>query len=292
MQGDERELNRRVLENFIKAGAFDSFGATRRQLMSVYAQLFEEIQKNQRDNMAGQMTLFDLMGEEERKEFEVQLPPIGEFDKSTKLAFEKEVLGIYVSGHPMEEYVDLWKKHVTNRAGDFLLQEETNQPLAKDGERTVIGGLVAEKKVKYTKNDKVMAFLMVEDLTGSVEVIVFPKTYEQYGNLIEEDGKIFVEGRVSLEDEKDGRVIAQKIIPFDRIPKKLWIRFPDKETYAQKEAQLLELVVNYGGRDQVVIYIENPKAKKVLPPGQGVQADEDLLTQLGELFGKENVTLV
>ena len=156
----------------------------------------------------------------------------------------------------------------------------------------MIGGLVAEKKIKYTKNDKVMAFLTVEDLTGSVEVIVFPKTYEQYGQLIEEDGKIFVEGRVSLEDEKDGRVIAQKITPFDQIPKKLWIRFPDKETYAEKEAALLELVANYGGRDQVVIYIEHPKAKKVLPPGQGVQADEALLTQLGELFGKENVTLV
>ena len=292
MQGDEREINRRVLENFIKAGAFDSFGATRRQLMSVYAQLFDEIQKNLRDNMAGQMSLFDIMGEEDRKEFEIQLPPVGEYDKSTKLAFEKEVLGIYVSGHPMEEFVDLWKKHVTNQAGDFLLQEETNQPLAKDGEKTVIGGLVAEKKVKYTKNDKVMAFLTVEDLTGSVEVIVFPKTYEQYGQLIEEDGKIFVEGRVSLEDEKDGRVIAQKITPFDQIPKKLWIRFPDKETYAEKEAALLELVANYGGRDQVVIYIEHPKAKKVLPPGQGVQADEALLTQLGELFGKENVTLV
>ena len=288
---DEKDVNKRVLENFIKAGAFDSFGASRKQLMSVYIQLLDELQKSRKNNMAGQLSLFDIAGEEDKKDFEIRLPHVGEYDKEMKLAFEKEVLGIYVSGHPLEEYADLWKRHATKRAADFILQEETGAPLVTDGTRATIGGLIAEKKIKYTKNDKVMAFLTIEDLTGSVETIVFPKTYEQYGEFLKEDGKVFIEGRISVEEERDAKLICEKITPFDRIPKKLWIRFPDREAYGRLEKELTEIVNNHGGPDQVVLYIENPKSKKILPPGQGVRADETVLARCAEVFGRENVTL-
>ncbi|MDO4284459.1 MAG: DNA polymerase III subunit alpha [Eubacteriales bacterium] len=290
---DEKDINKRVLENFIKAGAFDSFGATRKQLMSVYVQLLDELQKSRKNNMAGQLSLFDIAGEEEKEAFEIRLPDIGEYGKEMRLAFEKEVLGIYVSGHPLEEYVDLWKAHTTRRASDFLLQEEIGAPAVADadGTRATIGGMIADKKIKYTKHDKVMAFLTVEDLTGSVEVIVFPKTYEQYSDFLQEDGKVFVEGRISVEEERDAKLICEKITPFENIPKKLWIRFADREAYGRQARELDEVIASHGGPDQVVIYIANPKAKKTLGPGEGVRADESLLQLLAERFGKENVTL-
>ena len=111
------------------------------------------------------------------------------------------MLGIYISGHPLEEYQELWKKNITNTTADFTWNEESEEIRVEDGAKVTIGGMITEKKIKYTKNEKVMAFLQVEDLVGSVEVIVFPRDYERYGNSIVEDSKDFVRGRVSLEEE-------------------------------------------------------------------------------------------
>lgn len=288
----DSDVNKRNVENFIKAGAFDSLGGTRKQYMSIFAQLMDQNQQNRKNNLVGQMSLFDLVDESEKENYEVRLPDVGEYPKEVVLTFEKEVLGVYVSGHPLEEYEQLWRKHITNTTADFVLDEETNDIHAKDGEKAVIGGLIAEKKIKYTKNDKVMAFLQVEDLVGTVEVIVFPKTYEQYGTKIIEDNKVFIKGRVSAEEDKDGKLVCESIQEFDEIPKKVWVKFPTMEEYRNRCGELLSAISDSDGKDSVVIYIENPRSMKQLPPNQSVCADRVLLECLEKLFGEENVKVM
>ena len=286
------EVNKRVVENFIKAGAFDSLGGTRKQYMSVYIQILDQIHQNKKHNLAGQMTLFDLVSEEEKDEFDIKLPKVGEYSKEMLLSFEKEVLGIYASGHPLEEYESLWKKHITHKTTDFLWDEEIHGISVEDGAKVTLGGMITDKKIKYTKNHQVMSFFQLEDLVGSIEVVVFPKTYEKCSDNLTEDNKVFVTGRVQADDEKDGKLICESILKFEEIPKKLWIKFPTKESYQRKEAKMLQLLAQSEGNDQVVIYIENPKAMKTLPTGRNVLADKILVEILAREFGTENIKVV
>jgi len=288
----DTEVNKRNVENFIKAGAFDSLEGTRKQFMSVFAQLMDQNQQNRKNNMAGQLSLFDLVDESEKKNYEIRFPDVGEYPKEILLTFEKEVLGVYVSGHPLQEYEQLWRRNISNTTADFMLDEETNSVHIQDGAKAVIGGIIEEKKIKYTKNDKVMAFLQVEDLVGTIEVIVFPKTYEQYGSKLMEDEKVLLRGRVSAEEDKDAKLICESVQTFDEIPKKLWIKFPTMEAYQQQEKKLLSAIAASDGKDTVVIYVENPRAMKQLGANQTVHGDEALLKQLEELFGEENVKLM
>ena len=285
----DREVNKRVVENFIKAGALDCLGATRKQLMSVYMRMMDDLSSSKKNDMAGQMSLFDFADEEEKKDYIISMPDVGEYTKEMKLAFEKEVLGIYVSGHPLEDYMGIWKNHITNRVADFIPDEETGETVVNDGDRAVIGGMISAKKVKYTKNNKVMAFLDVEDMTGTMEVIVFPNTYEKEGAKLTEDGKVFLSGRVSLEEERDGKLICEKVTLFDEVPRKLWIRFEDPEAWKKGQKDLMEIINEHGGRDKVVIFIANPRLRKELPAGMGVRADESLIRKLADRFGSGNV---
>ncbi len=209
------DVNKRAIENFIKAGALDSLGGTRKQCMSVYVQILDHITKDKKNNLAGQLSLFDIATEDQKEEFDIRMPEVGEYPKEMMLGFEKEVLGIYVSGHPLEEYQELWERTISNRTTDFMLDEESDTVVAEDGRTTIIGGLIADKNVKYTKNDQIMAFLNIEDLVGNVEVIVFPRDYERYANLLTEDAKVFIKGRIAVEEEKDGKVICEQIATFE-----------------------------------------------------------------------------
>ncbi len=283
------EVNKKAMENFIKAGAFDSLGGTRKQFMCVYVQIMESIQQDKKNNMAGQMSLFDLVAEDQKEEFDVKLPDVGEYPKELKLSFEKEVLGIYISGHPLEEYQDIWEKHITAQTAAFFLQEETGEVSVEDGTRVTIGGMVADKTIKYTKDNKVMAFIKLEDLVGSVEVIVFPKSYEKYSDKLKEDEKIFIHGRVSAEEEKDAKLICEKIEGFDEIPKKLWLKFADMDIYQEKQQQVEEILNASEGPDQVIYYIEATKQMKKLPANKNVRADTGMLSALEGVLGKENV---
>ena len=287
----DKDVNKRAVESFIKAGALDGLGGTRKQFMSVFSQVMDRTQKDRKNNMAGQLSLFDIVEEEEKEGLALKLPDVGEYPKEMKLAFEKEVLGIYVSGHPLEEYEAAWRKKISNTTADFAYDEETQGVRVKDGAKAVIGGLIAGKTIKYTKDNKIMAFLTIEDLVGTVEVIVFPKTYEQSASFLTEDAKVFVQGRVSVEEDKDGKLICEKIVPFTELKKKVWIKFPDMEAYKAAEAGLMDTLRESEGKDGIVIYIENPKAKKELPPNQNVEADESLVNRLQERFGRENVTV-
>ena len=283
------EVNKRAVENFIKAGALDSLGGTRLQFMSVYSRIMDRIHDSSRNNMAGQMSLFDLATEEDKSQFEIQLPNVGEYDKDMLLEFEKEVLGIYVSGHPLEEYAGIWKKNITNQTIDFYIDEETGEPLVKDNAQVTIGGIIVDKKVKYTRNDKVMAFLTIEDLYGSVEVIVFPKTYEANAGRLNEDSKVFIKGHVSVEEDKDAKVIANRILMFDEVPKTVWIQIPDMATFEAKEQTILELISGSKGSDSVVVYIKETKQIKKYPTKYLVRANEAFLNKLEEEFGKDNI---
>ncbi len=288
----DKEVNKRAIENFIKAGAMDSLGGTRKQFMSVYVQILESIHQDKKNNMAGQISLFDIADETEKENYEIKLPDVGEYSKEMRLSFEKEVLGIYISGHPLEEYQEIWQKNITNKTSDFLLDEETDTTVVKDGQSAVIGGIISDKRLKYTKNEKVMSFLLIEDLLGTVEVIVFPRDYEKFSDKLIEDKKVFIKGRVSVEDEKDAKLICEKITTFEEMPKKLWIKFPNKETFEEKEAELMASLRDSEGVDSVVIYIESPKAMKTLPPNQNVNADSGLIDRLESLYGKENIRVV
>ena len=209
------DVNKRAIENFIKAGALDSLGGTRKQCMSVYVQILDHITKDKKNNLAGQLSLFDIASEEDKDEFDIRMPDVGEYPKEMMLSFEKEVLGIYVSGHPLEEYQEIWERNISNRTTDFMLDEETGAVVAEDQQTAIIGGMIMDKTIKYTKNDKVMAFLNIEDLVGTVEVVVFPRDYEKYAPLLVEDSKVFIKGRISVEEEKDGKLICEQIVAFE-----------------------------------------------------------------------------
>lgn len=288
----DRDMNKRVVEHFIKAGAMDSLGGTRKQLLSVYMQVMDGIQQDRKNNLAGQITLFDLVSEEDKSDYRVSLPDVGEYSKEMKLAFEKEVLGIYISGHPLEEYRETWKRNITNTTADFVWDEETAGTRVEDGAKATIGGMITEKKIKYTKNDKVMAFLQVEDLVGSVEVIVFPRDYERYGSAVMEDGKVFVRGRVSVEEDKDAKLICEQITTFEQMPKKLWIKLPTREAYEEQKDTLFGILREVEGPDNVIIYVENPKAMNPLPANWNVSANPALIERLEAAFGEGNVKVV
>ena len=288
----DSDCNKRAVEHFIKAGALDCLSGTRKQFMYVYVPIMDRLASGKKNHIAGQMSLLDLLGEEEKEEFEITMPNVGEYTKEEILTMEKEVLGIYVSGHPLESYMNTWKNNITATAADFMLDEETGKVNVEDNSTQTIGGLINSKTIKYTKNDKTMAFLEIEDLYGIVEVVVFPKDYERYNQFFAEDAKVFVKGRVSLEEDKNGKLICEKVTTFDDIGKKLWIRFDTMEQFVRAEKELMEVLADSEGRDQVVIFVAEGKRRKDLPPEYNVKVEDLLLSKLYEKFGKNNIKVV
>ena len=287
-----KEVNKRTIESFIKSGAFDSLGGTRKQFMVIYLQVMDQVNRERKYSMTGQMSLFDMVSDDQKAEFDIPLPNVGEYEKETKLAFEKEVLGIYLSGHPLEEYEDKWKKNITRTTLEFQLDEETGRAKVHDGAKETVGGMITAKTIKYTKNNKVMAFLTLEDLAGSVEVIVFPKDYEKNQQYLEEESKVFIRGRVSEEDEADSKLICETVIPFEQTRKELWLQYPDKAAYLAGEQELFAMLADAEGDDTVIIYCRKEKAVKKLPPGRNVKADKVLLSRLTNYLGEACVKLI
>lgn len=287
-----KEVNKRTIESFIKSGAFDSLGGTRKQFMVIYVKILDQVNQERKYSMTGQLSLFDMVGDDQKAEFDIPLPPVGEYEKETKLAFEKEVLGIYLSGHPMEEYEEKWKKNITRTTLDFQLDEETGRTKVHDGAREIVGGIITSKTIKYTKNNQTMAFITLEDLAGSVEVVIFPKVYEKNQQYLNEEGKVFVKGRVSEEDEAASKLICESIIPFEQTKRELWLQYADKEAYLSKEKELLELLKDSDGSDSVVIYCKKEKAIKRLPANRNVSADKVLLSKLTNYLGESCVKVI
>ena len=285
-----RDLNKRAVENLIKAGALDGMGGTRKQHMMVYASILDEVGREKKEAFDGQMTLFDMLAPEEKKQYGIMLPNVGEYDKESLLMFEKDVIGVYLSGHPLEEYESIWRGGITALTTDFQPSEETGEPRVRADAREIIGGMIVGKTIKYTRTNKVMAFITVEDLVGSVEVLVFPKLYEQYSALLNEDAKVFVEGRVSAEDDKASKLILEKMTLFEERPKEVWIAFADLKSYQENEKRLLSLTADSAGSDDIVIYIRSPRMMKKLP-GKRIKASQAVLDRLKEAFGEGSVVV-
>ncbi len=285
-------LNKRTIENLIKAGALDTLGGTRKQFMSIYVQIVDHVTQEKKNSMVGQMTLFDLVSEDQKEEFQIRMPDVGEYSKETLLAFEKEVLGIYVSGHPLEAYEEKWKKSISATTADFQLDEETGHTKVHDGAKEIIGGMITEKTIKHTKTNQMMAFITVEDLLGTVEVVVFPRDYEKNRDYLEVDSKVFVRGRVSEEDDKPSKLICEKIIPFEQTKKELWIQFPDKETFLDQEQIVYGYLADSDGNDEVVIYCAKERVVKRLPKNRNIGINEQILSRLMNHFGEKRVKVV
>lgn len=286
-----KEVNKRTVENFIKAGAFDCLEGNRRQLMSVYTSIIDRVNDEKKKSMTGQMTLFDLVSDEEKAQYDIKLPDIPEYSEEEKLSFEKEVLGVYVSGHPLQEYEGKWRKNVKSFTKDFILDEEGNT-VAKDNTNTIVGGMIEHITLKTTKTGKTMAFITLEDLYGTLEILVFPNVLERFRSYLKENNKIFVSGRISIGDDEQGKLICDRIIPFDNVPRELWIKFKNKEEYIQKESELLNILRDSDGNDNVTIYCNEEKALKKYPKSMGIKADSELLDTLCKMYGENNVKVV
>lgn len=288
----DKELNKRIIENFIKSGALDGLKGTRKQFMMMYASLLDGIAQEKKNTMAGQMTLFDLADESHKQEFEVKMPDVGEYARETMLAFEKEVLGVYISGHPLEEYEEKWRKNITRVTTDFLWDEESKCAKAMDGESAMVGGMIVDKTIKYTRDNKTMAFITLEDLVGTLEIIIFPRDYEKNSKLLEIDNKVFVKGRVSGEEEKNSKMICERIYSFDDTKKEVWLQFDTIEDYTAKEQELFELLKDSDGQDGVVVYISASKQMKRLPSSRSIQAGKEIVNSLTKYLGEKNVKVV
>lgn len=287
-----KEVNKRSFENFIKAGAFDSFEGTRKQLMYIYPAVIDDIVKSKKTIMPGQISLFDLMGEEEKKEFDIKLPDVGEFEKEDALAFEKEVLGVYLSGHPLEEYKEQWSRGISAKTIDFYLDDETNESKVKDGAKEIVGGMIVGITTKFTRNNQTMAFVQIEDLLGVVEIVIFPRDYEGNKALLVQDQKVFIKGRVSCEDDKPSKMICEKIVSFTDKKKELWIQYDSLEKYHLDEANLLSRIAYNKGSDPVFIFTKEERRVKQLATNQWVNISDNLLMNLKNIYGEDCVKVV
>ncbi len=288
----DREINKRVVENLIKSGALDHLGATRKQSMMVYAGMMDDIAQDKKNTMAGQMTLFDLAGEDQKAEFEIKLPDVGEYSKEVYLSFEKEVLGIYISGHPLEEYEAKWRKNITRLTTDFQIQEESGHTRVQESELAMVGGMILDKTIKYTKYNQTMAFITLEDLVGTMEIIIFPNSYEKYSRFLNVDEKVFVRGKAVTEDEKNAKLVCERIYSFEDAKQELWLQFPTREDYQRHEAEVFELLKESDGNDGVVVYISSERRMKRLPPSRNIAIMPEMLNTLTKVLGENNVKVV
>lgn len=286
-----REVNKRTLESFIKSGALDSLPGTRKQKLYVSSELLENKAREKKTVMEGQMSFFDIAPEEDKGNFQVSFPDVGEFDKETLLAFEKETLGIYVSGHPMEAYQELWQKNVTARTSDFIVDED-GRTVVEDNSIVVVGGMITAKKVKTTRTSQLMAFVSLEDMVGTVEALVFPKIYEKNKQYLTEDSKVFLRGRASIGDDPVGKLVCEEVIPFSAIPNELWLQFEDQEFYERTVDSVMAVLRESEGKDRVVMYLKKERKLRRLSSSWAIDAQGRLLEELYTLLGEKNVKVV
>ncbi|MCR5154581.1 MAG: DNA polymerase III subunit alpha [Lachnospiraceae bacterium] len=291
-----KEINKKAIEAFILSGSMDSLPGNRKQKMYVYQQLLDNVSRNKKREITGQQNLFDLFSvssdrnsNEVTESFETRFPNVQEYGKEELLAKEKEIMGIYISGHPLQSYAETIKRYANANSTDFVLDPETGEASAKDNAYVTLGGMIVSINKKTTKSNRTMAFLTLEDLFGEVEVMLFPNDYEKNRSYLIEEAKVLVSGRVSLEEDKNAKLVGQKIVLLDDMPKNVWVRFEDMEDYKAHEKELLELCLDNEGRNEVIVTLNKEHSMKKLTKNYSVSADERLITALKEKFGDVNV---
>jgi DNA polymerase-3 subunit alpha len=265
-----KEANKRTIENFIYAGAFDGFGLNRKVMILVYPTLMEESNREKKSRMTGQMSLMDFLGQEEQEEFSIVYPEVEEYDTEELLNKEKEVLGVYASGHPLVEYADFLEQHTDARTIDFIPDEETQMTEVHDQIYYTIGGTVEAVTVKTTKKGDSMAFVTLEDLYGTVEVVVFPKVFQEHRSKLVSGSKLLVTGRASVSEET-GKLLATQILSLDEVrnreeakQKQVWILFRNEEDFRANEKKLAKTLAGYPGDSPVYVQLKEERQGKAL----------------------------
>ena len=289
----QRRLNRRAIESFIYAGALDSLEGNRREKIVMLSEVLEKAQKGKQNTIPGQMSLMDLFGEDavEKTEFALRFPDLPEFPKAELLRNEKDALGVYLSGHPLDGDKNLLKALCTRKMRDFSeeAQEMQKEDGVKDDELCIVGGILTGINKRITKKNDMMAFLTLEDNSGAVEVVAFPKVFESAKEFLEEDRKLFVKGRIQKKDEGEAKLIAERIIAFENLPKEIWIQFANKKAYEEKEEELRHILKESPGDTEVILFLKEEKAVKHLPREFSIRMDERTKEDLERFFGKENI---
>lgn len=283
-----KEVNKRTVENLILAGAFDGLEGNRRQKMLIYPQIMGNITASNKNSIAGQMSLLDFLGAEEKEEFEIKLPQVEDYGREEMLGFEKQVLGVYISGHPLEDYTALMEKQTDATSQDFVLDEETGETRVHDQGIYTLGGMISAITLKLTRNNQNMAFLTLEDLYGTVEVVVFPKDFEKNRGILTQDAKLFITGRASVSEE-EAKLLFSKAVTFADVPQNVWLQFESREQYEQMESRMYEIIDQYAGSSMIKIYIKKEKLRKDLPAQFGIQATGGGIELLKTLVGAGNV---
>lgn len=286
----QKDLNKRSIESFIKAGALDCLDGNRHEKILNAELLSDKKSKESKATIPGQMSFFDVVADDDKDSFVSEMIHIEEYKKEELLKYEMEVLGMYVSGHPLEEYIPMLEKYVDARSIDFYPDEDGNI-LLESGRKVVVGGLLTEVNKRFTKKGDMMAICTLEDMYGRIELVVFPKAFEGYGSELIEGGKVFVKGRVDTSGEEEGKLIVETVREFGRIKKELWIQYPDKVSYEEDLGNLLADIGTLNGNDSVIIYLKKERAKKDLGGEWCVPASE-ACEILAQRLGSENVKVV
>lgn len=290
------DVNKRAVESMIKAGAFDSLGFKRSQLLNVYEKTMESIINDRKRNIEGQVSFFS-MGSSAQISKKDDFPDIKEFDKKYILAMEKEMLGLYISGHPLDEYKDELDTMTNTRISDIIIvgDEESggNHFAIEDGARVIIGGIVSSINIKATRKNDIMAFINVEDMIAGIEVLVFPKTYQKCSRFIQEDSIVKIRGRVSVKEDEQPKIIAEEIEPLKKSTEelgKLYLRMDDDKWEAQIEG-LKDIFHKYKGSHPIYVVLKKARQKLVASKELWVNITPDLIAELKLKLGEENVKL-
>ena len=284
LTAETRDINKRSLESLIKAGAFDCFGKTRRQLLVSYEKVMDGALKAKKTNIAGQMSLFDFADEDDCEAMRFQYPDVGELPKEELLGYEKEVLGVYVSGHPLQEYQRTLLRETDQTASRFIADEESGEVEVINGTSCVVGGQVTDNHVIYTKKGDQMSFVTLEDLTGTVEIVVFPSVYKECAQLLAtKDAKVIIEGRVQTEAEKDAKVIASSVHVLEKPVPSIYVLFEDMTQFTRESRILKDCAAKRPGDGYVFAYVREGKKRFAL------HADISVEDDLKSVFGSKRV---
>ena len=295
----EADLNKRVLESLIRAGAFDAMGIRRAQLLDAYEQLLDGLARNRRKNLEGQFDLFS-MGQEKPEPVELVLRDIPEFSAQEKMAMEKEITGLYLSGHPMDDYQDIARQRGAVPIGrvleDAALPDGPQQ--FQDGQSLTLAGVVASAKTKATRNNSLMAYVTLEDATGSVELMVFSRVLEESGSYLQVNLPILVRGKLALREDKPPQLLCDQVAPLSQVsgqpapptPQKalagkLYLRFPGGED--PRLDRVKDLFVLFPGQQAAVLYLADSGRRL----GARCQIHPAMVQELRELLGEENVVV-
>lgn len=294
-----RDMNKRALEGLISCGAFDSMGVKRSQLLAVYEKALDGTAKAARDNVAGQMSLFDTIEEQS----EMQFPNIDELDKKTMLKMEKQSTGLYFSGHPMEEYTDKIKKLTKYNISDVLTSvhkdEDGNYHAVEgglqDGDMMIICAAIASRKNKTTRSNAQMAFLNVEDVYGSVECIVFPKVLNEFSPLLQEDNLVAIACRLSIREDEAPKILMQSVQLLDEAlmakkePKRLYIQLETRNDENLKNVE--KYLSPYQGDMEVRLFFKDTRKMSSVPRRLWFNGTENAIYDLKNIFGEDNVKI-